>query len=92
MYYIVAGTTGGVNKVWAHHGVNMAKPGCWARDFDAGYAPRLFGYANERTAQKRAEYIERTGRGDPNSPFVYVVDRATLFKYLDLKDWAKELD
>ena len=90
MYYVVAGTLNAINVVWAHHGTTMGKPGCWARDFDAEYAPRLFGYVSKRSAQARAEWIADTGRGDPNSPFVYVVDRSTLFKKLDLEDWAKE--
>lgn len=87
-YYIVAGPTGGVNKVWAHHGIDGGSPGCWARDIDAAYLIREFGFRSERTAARRALQIFNTGRGDPSSPHIFVVDRERLFDLLELDDWS----
>lgn len=88
-WYIVAGPTGGVNKVYAHHGVDGGSPGCWARDFDAEYAPALFGYTRCSRAKATAQRLVDTGRGDPQSPHIFVVPRERLFELLEVKDWSR---
>ena len=66
------------HMVWSH---------LWKKfltDYDAGYRVREFGYTNFKYAEKRA--LELMARFNLES--IQVVDRATLFTRLDVKDWS----
>lgn len=90
MWYIISCEgADDVNRVWAHHGPRGSGPGCWARDFDAAYVDRLFGYRDGYAAAAKARQIVATGRGDPQRSGVDIVKRRDLFRRLGVPDWSR---
>ena len=76
--YYILDPNADIYNVWNH------RMGEFASDFDAEYNPAGFGYSNRQYALKRAECI----RVDNGLLDIAVIDRDTLFEWLDVKDWA----